>query len=323
MVSRTADVIVIGDGLIGLSTARELAERGAAVAVIGTRRPGAATAASAGLLIPSWEKLPPAATPFFADSLDRYPAFVESLRPFDARLTLLSGVVERSNGRELVRERDGAVDNVRLLAALDAACAANPSIARIPELASSIDSSSADHVRVQSNSGQSLEAPRVIVAAGAWSAQIAGLPRSLPVRPLKGQMIALDACPLRRAVMGDDVYLVPRDGETLVGATTEDVGFDLTVANDATDSLRAAAVALEPSLAGAKVTRAWMGLRPATPDLFPILGNDPDEPRLLYACGHSKNGVLLAPATAVAVATLCEGAAPTVSLDAFSIARFS
>jgi glycine/D-amino acid oxidase-like deaminating enzyme len=123
--------------------------------------------------------------------------------------------------------------------------------------------------------------------------------------------------------MGEDVYLVPRDSETLVGATVEDVGFDLTVSDDATRSLRAAAARLEPSLSGAGVSRAWTGLRPATPDLLPILGRDPDTPRLLYACGHSKNGVLLAPATAAALATLCEGANPAVSLEAFSIARFA
>jgi glycine/D-amino acid oxidase-like deaminating enzyme len=323
MVSRTADVIVIGDGLIGLSTARELAERGAAVVVVGNRRPGAATEASAGLLIPSWEKLSPAATPFFADSLDRYPAFVESLRQFDERLVLRSGVVERTGGRYALRERDGAVDNVRLLAAVDAACAASGQIRRTHELATSIDVSSADVVRVNCDGGATLDARHVVLAAGAWSARIGGLPRALPVRPLKGQMIALAASPLRQAVMGEDVYLVPRDSETLVGATVEDVGFDLTVSDDATRSLRAAAARLEPSLSGAGVSRAWTGLRPATPDLLPILGRDPDTPRLLYACGHSKNGVLLAPATAAALATLCEGANPAVSLEAFSIARFA
>jgi glycine/D-amino acid oxidase-like deaminating enzyme len=88
-------------------------------------------------------------------------------------------------------------------------------------------------------------------------------------------------------------------------------------------ALRASAVALCPELAGADVTRTWAGTRPATPDLLPILGADPTWPSLIYACGHSKNGVLLTPATAVAIAAVCLGHSPPTDLQPFSISRFS
>jgi glycine oxidase len=149
-----------------------------------------------------------------------------------------------------------------------------------------------------------------------------GLPRPLPVRPLKGQMIALGATVLSRSVMGDDVYLIPRGNETLVGATVEEAGFDVSVTSDAVASLRASAVALYPELADARVTRSWAGIRPATPDMMPILGADPDLPALIYACGHSKNGVLLTPATSVAVAALCLDRPTPTSIAPFSIERF-
>ena len=109
----------------------------------------------------------------------------------------------------------------------------------------------------------------MILAAGAWASRIDGLPRPLPVGPLKGQMIALGGTLLRHAVMGSDVYLVPRGNETLVGATVEQAGFDTADDRTAIDALRAAAAALCPALAATEVTRAWAGIRPATPDMLP------------------------------------------------------
>jgi glycine/D-amino acid oxidase-like deaminating enzyme len=316
-----ADLLVIGDGLIGLSTALEAAAAGASVVVVGSPVAGAASTAAAGLLIPVLERLPAPARAFYADSLDRYPAFLQSLAEFDPALTLLTGLVERGTSGDTTRERDAAIDNVRLVAALRAAVNASPRVTTQATLVDEIDlrGGNVAHIR----GGARVAAHRVVLAAGAWSTRIRGLPRALPVRPLKGQMIALDRAPLQRAMMGDDVYLVPRDHETLVGATVEEAGFDLTITAEAVDTLRRSAVALCPDLDGAKVTRSWSGLRPATPDMLPILGADPDHPSLVYATGHSKNGVLLTPATAVSIAALCLDRHPPTSIDAFSIARFS
>ena len=119
---------------------------------------------------------------------------------------------------------------------------------------------------------------RIVLAAGAWSAAIDGLPRRIPVRPLKGQMLAVAGPPLRHAVMGDDVYLVPRDGEIAIGATVEEAGFDVTIDPNAIERLRQAAIRVCPALRDAAVLRTWAGIRPATPDMLPILGAEPDRP---------------------------------------------
>jgi glycine oxidase len=116
---------------------------------------------------------------------------------------------------------------------------------------------------------------------------------------------------------------VPRGDETLAGATVEEAGFDLDVTSDAVRTLRSAAVTLCPELEDAPVTRSWAGIRPATPDMLPNLGADPEAPELLYACGHSKNGILLAPGTAVALSALCHGNQPKVPIAPFAIGRFS
>jgi glycine/D-amino acid oxidase-like deaminating enzyme len=315
-----ADVVVIGDGLIGLSTALELIRSGAKVHLIGSPSSGAASTAAAGLLIPALDRLPAGARHFYADSLDRFPIFVESLREFDSSLAILSGVVERGPSGDTLREADGAIDNVRLTAALHAAVEAS-AIATIVDLATELELGHAG-ITVRCHDAESITGDRVVLAAGAWTPRIKGLPRPLPVRPLKGQMIAFGRSPLDQAMMGDGVYLVPRGDETLVGATVEEAGFDLTITDTGVESLRRAAVGLCPELAGAPVTRAWAGTRPATPDMLPILGADPEHPRLIYACGHSKNGVLLTPATSVAISAICQGRRSPTPIDVFTIERF-
>ena len=104
--------------------------------------------------------------------------------------------------------------------------------------------------------------------------------------------------------------------------STEQAGFDTTTTPGAIAALRAAAVRLCPVLASAPVLREWAGIRPATPDMLPIIGGDADLPWLLYACGHSKNGILLAPATARAIVALVQDNRPEWDLAPFSISRF-
>jgi glycine oxidase len=162
-----------------------------------------------------------------------------------------------------------------------------------------------------------------VLAAGAWSPLIEGLPRPLPVEPLRGQMISLAASPVRHVVYGHDGYLVPRGDMTLVGATMEHVAFDVSTTAEGVAGLRAAAAELCPALAGLPVAKAWAGLRPVSPDFLPIIGRDPDSPSLIYACGHSRNGVLMAPLTADCVAALLVGETPPASLAAFGIERFA
>jgi glycine oxidase len=179
-------------------------------------------------------------------------------------------------------------------------------------------------VAIEGGVGGAADAGLVVLAAGAWSAGIAGLPRPLAVRPVKGQMAALRPAkmPIRHVVGGRGAYCVPRDdGRVVVGATVEDVGFDERVDPAAVGELIGAAAAAVPALARAPVDSRWSGLRPGTADDLPVLGEDPDLAGLLYATGHYRNGILLAPLTADIVAALARGDDPPVDTTPFSPAR--
>lgn len=159
--------------------------------------------------------------------------------------------------------------------------------------------------------GRSLDADAVVVSAGAWSSRL--LP-SLPVRPVKGQILRLRATSRSVApthvVRGLEVYLVPRpDGEVVVGATVEERGEDLTVTAGAVRDLLHAAWELVPGVAEMELAETAAGLRPATPDNRPLIGPTAEGP--LVATGHYRNGILLAPLTADAVvALLTDGELP-------------
>jgi glycine oxidase len=172
-----------------------------------------------------------------------------------------------------------------------------------------------------------------VLAAGAWSGQIEGLPRALPLRPVKGQMFAVDgrgrsaARPtepmLNRVVFSRHCYIIPRDdGRLLVGATMEDVGFRKGPTPRGIAGLMAAASVLIPLIEDLPLVETWAGFRPATPDHMPIIGSDPDLPGLIYATGHFRNGILLAPITAACVAALVKGSTPPLPLEAFGVERF-
>ncbi len=147
------------------------------------------------------------------------------------------------------------------------------------------------------------EADAIILAAGAWSGLVEGLPEKAvpPVKPVKGEMIALEpragARPPEHVVWGNGVYLVPRGDRLLVGATMEDTGFDTRVTRQARNWLYDRAVALMPSLKEWDVVDHWSGLRPGSPDGLPMLGPTIVE-RLYLATGQFRNGILFAPAVA-------------------------
>ena len=157
-----------------------------------------------------------------------------------------------------------------------------------------------DRVGVQTSS-TTLDADRVVLAAGSWSSAVTveGADH-VPVRPIRGQLIQLQAEPgaIRRVMWGPEGYLVPwPDGSVLVGSTVEDVGFDEAHTLEAVDKLRAAAVSLVPRLAAAAMTSIRTGLRPKGPDDLPILGRSTAVPGLIYATAHYRNGVLFTPLT--------------------------
>jgi glycine oxidase len=167
---------------------------------------------------------------------------------------------------------------------------------------------STSRVQVRTASGAVVDCDAVIVAAGSWSSKIAApLLDSIPVRPIRGQLVQLKGQPglLTRVIWGADCYLVPwTDGTVLVGATMEDVGFDERTTDEAVARLRASAAAIVPALETMTMVDARAGLRPVTPDELPIVGPSSRLAGVFYATGHFRNGVLLAPLTASLVADL-------------------
>jgi glycine oxidase len=149
----------------------------------------------------------------------------------------------------------------------------------------------------------------VVIAAGAWSGRIAGLPRPLSVEPVRGQMVACDwpADEPGAIVFGGGGYVVHRGDEALVGATMEFVGFDAAATDAGRAHLAGVAARLYPALEHAPILRSWAGLRPCTPDGQPIVGPDAQYDNLWYATGHGRNGVLLAPITGDVIAHLVLG----------------
>ncbi len=146
----------------------------------------------------------------------------------------------------------------------------------------------------------------VVIAAGARSGQIAArLGATLPVRPVRGQMIALGgmSTPIRHIVWGPDGYLVPRaNGLVFAGATVEDVGFRRRTTKAGVRAMRSMAIGLVPQLAAATVHFDWAGLRPGSPDDLPMIGPLPGWANVVAATGHYRNGILLGPLTGKLVA---------------------
>jgi glycine oxidase len=210
----------------------------------------------------------------------------------------------------LTIEREGQVDNRLLGQALHAACLTR-GVRVLADLGPVAIEADARRVRGLRTSRGFLTAPAIVNAAGAWSGHIDGLPPAArpPVFPVKGQMVALHMPhPLvRRVTWVPGAYLVPRpDGRLLVGATVERAGFDVRVTGGAIDGLRSAAGEAFPALRNLDAAEAWAGLRPGSPDGLPYIGRTALE-GLYDASGHGRNGVLLTPVTAQAIADLVDG----------------
>jgi glycine oxidase len=217
---------------------------------------------------------------------------------------------------------EAQVDNRRLGRALVAACESlGVRFQRVDDLALEADERRVRGVRTPLGFDA---AASVVNAAGAWAGALVGVPEfaRVAVRPIAGEMlaIALPANAMRALVWLGHRYLVPRgDGRLLVGATVEDRGFDARVTAAGLHDLLDAALAVAPALASFAVVETWAGLRPGSPDGRPVLGAT----RLdgyYVASGHYRNGILLTPVTAQALAELIvEGRSEAIA--AFSPAR--
>jgi glycine oxidase len=206
-------------------------------------------------------------------------------------------------------EGDHHVDNRALVDALLDACRLTGVELHAGRVAS-ITTRGDRVVGVELDGGESRPCEQVVVAAGCWSGGIEGVPDQIrsAVRPVKGQLLYLrghaGAPPITRNVRSPDVYIVPRgDGRIVVGATVEEMGWDVTVTADAVYTLLRDAFAVVPALDAFELIECVAGLRPGSRDNAPIIG--PAGPRgLVVATGHYRNGILLTPVTADSVAEI-------------------
>lgn len=373
----SADVVVIGGGVIGLSVAWRAAQRGLRVTVLERGELGGATSyVAAGMLAPVAEA-DPCEQPLLTlgiVSARSYPAFVHELAeasgrdPGYLRCGTLLAARDDDEAEALTRElamrhglgltahrlrasearrlepalapalrlalelpEDHAVDPRRLTAALaDGARGAGAVLRAGTEVAEvMVAGGRARGARLRA--GDQIEADQVVIAAGPWSATLGGIPPEarVPLRPVKGQVLRMHdpAGPglLSSVLRMGPAYIVPRgDGRYVLGATMEERGFDTSVTGGAVFELLRDAVELLPGLSELVIDELSAGLRPAAPDNAPVIGQSVT-PGLIWATGHYRNGVLLAPVTAEIVASALAGECAPIGdkeLEAFAPARF-
>ncbi len=346
---RSWDAIVIGAGIIGLSLARELNKAGLKVLVVERHQPGGeASHAAAGMLADSGEILLGLAD-IASASARMYPEFVREVEDESGMKTDLRehGTIVFADADD-PRECDGESASHKTLAELEPNLAQQELEACVLE-ERSVDpraltqalwecakrrniniSSGAEILEVLTDSGKvagartakaSYRAPIVVNCAGAWAGNVEGL--RFPVRPVKGQMLCVVGAPvIKRVVRTRQVYLVPRsDGRIVIGSTLEEAGFDKRVDPDAIQHMHKAALAVVPALRDHRIHDSWAGLRPGTPDGLPILG-ETETAGYFLATGHFRDGILLAPVSALLMAQLIRRNPPMHDLQAFSPQRF-
>lgn len=181
-------------------------------------------------------------------------------------------------------------------------------------------------IGVRFDDGSMEESDVVIDAAGAWAGEIRGLEADqLRFYPVRGQIICFEGPPglLGPSLFSPDGILVPRrDGRLIAGSIFEDAGFNKSVTLAGIATITSAVAAMVPGLRGAAFRETWAGLRPASDDLMPVLGESPSVAGVFYAAGHFRSGILLSALTGQVIADLVSGRKPAIDLTAFSPARF-
>ena len=313
--TQSYDVSVIGGGVIGAACARAAARRGARVALFEPGPdPAAASAASAGLLAAQIEPTDPEALATAVRARDLYDALAPALR--------------ETTGVDIGFWREGiasvALDEAAAERLQDGVAAQRQAGLRCDWLEpADVHERWPAAVSGVAVSGATVACGHAVVAAGAWSSRLAGLPRPLPVEPMRGQMIQTPWPPgMPRAVLYcDHAYIVERSGKALLGSTMERAGFDARVTPEGLAEIQQRITRLLPSLTSLTVERAWAGLRPLSPDGLPIVGPDADVTGLVYATGHGRNGILFAALTGEAVGDLVTKGETQVDISAFTPQR--
>jgi glycine oxidase len=180
---------------------------------------------------------------------------------------------------------------------------------------------------VQTIQGETISCQHVVIATGAWSAQIGNwLNLHIPVTPARGQILALQqpATSLKYTLFGEGLYLVPKVDETIhVGATLEQVGFDKRNTAGGVAWLLSGAIKLLPMLEHVALVQLWAGLRPLSPDTYPILGRAPGWENVILATGHGRAGFELSAITGQAITDLIVSGETPALIQPFGLERFS
>lgn len=328
--TRSADVLVIGAGVIGLSTALELRRAGLRVRVIERAAVGrgAASWAGGGILSPlEPDGVDDATLPILRDSLAGYADWCAGIRDLggidpEYAVTGMQVLAPANATQWVYAARDWGLEALPV-----ATSAASPEgvVVRLPGvaqvrsprllrgLAQALRSAGGDCVENEAvrellREGDKVVGVRtaqggygagvIVMAAGAWSGQ---LEATLPIRPVRGQMLLLQgrAGALSSILLREGRYMIPRrDGLVLVGSTREEAGFADVTTDTARDSLLQSVREMAPALAGCPVIAHWSGLRPAPQGRAPLMGWSAERRGLFVNSGHHRLGITLAPGSA-------------------------
>ena len=350
------DILVVGAGVAGLTSALALRREGARVAVIDQGPPGReASWAGGGILCPlyAW-RYPDPVLELATLGMRHYPDLIGSLRAETDPERVTSGmhILDPTGQGETVDEIDRRLTRFGIrhdwfdrpdpaspaLSLPEVANVRNPRLLRALLETAAVEGIEVHGERpcdrlviygdrvegVDTPSGR-IRAGGVVVAAGAWSRPL--IPGAMPesIFPVRGQMLRLApgaAEGLPGIVMERGTYLIPRlDGAVIVGSTVEHAGFDKHVDRAAQEALLRHAVAMHPPLAEADVTHRWAGLRPGSADEVPVLGAHPEVRGLWANTGGYRNGLAMAPATASVLADLMADRKPPMDATPYRVER--
>lgn len=300
MITKSPDALIIGGGIIGLTTALELNRAGLKVSILDQAEIGRGASWAAGGILSSLppDDIAPELRSLLEESLAVYPNFCAQLHEstgIDPEYWRCGADIIK-DGKTVYDPTIAQVRNPRLLKALVAHLGQSGVSLRPHTPARGFQMSGDRVIGVRTTSGV-IPSAVTVVCAGAWSGSLTGL----PITPVKGQMLLLNGKPkqLNRMVIDNHAYLVPRrDGKILVGSTLEDAGYDLTPTVAARASLRACAGRLAPGLKNADVLHHWAGLRPRSAGEIPIIAADAVKRGIYHNTGHYRLGITLAPASA-------------------------
>jgi glycine oxidase len=343
----TTDVLIAGAGIIGLSTALELAQQGLRVTVLERGRAmSEASWAAAGMLAADDPENPSELRPLSKLSISLYPVYLNTVEnlsklqiPFRTKNTLQGSEADRPFDRALSAFETATIvpdlqtSNRSFLLLEEHSLDPRDLCAALPKAATAAGVTVLEHspvVRVRGGaSGVEASTPRGIWSAahfmnccGAWAGAVFNTPQ---IEPCKGQIVTAKLPSHRRlycVLRTPELYLVPRgDGRVVIGASVERAGFDKTVQEGTIRALLEQAAALWPPIREAQIIESWAGLRPGSADELPFI--DSYDENCWIASGHFRNGILLAPGTAQVMRELVLGNQPSVHLSAFRCDRFA